>query len=117
MSTPSVGPPPNRERPGAPATGGGADYDDSVTRKAAPFSLRLSAKIDRLITDEATRTRRSKGSLIASLVEEALRTRLVPGVAFRDEDHNRRAWLMGTSLDVWQVIDARTNTWTKASSE
>ncbi|HMJ01967.1 MAG TPA: hypothetical protein VK506_03445, partial [Conexibacter sp.] len=26
--------------------------------------------------------------------------------AFRGDDYNRRAWLIGTSLDVWQVIDA-----------
>lgn len=77
-----------------------------MSRKAAPFSLRLSEEVDRLVTAEAKRTKRSKGSLVEALVEEALRTRLVPGVAFHDDDHNRRAWLMGTSLDVWQVIDA-----------
>ena len=74
--------------------------------KSAPFSLRLSAETDRLVTAEAKRTRRSKGSIVESLAEEALKARLFPGVAFRGADYNRRAWLIGTSLDVWQVIEA-----------
>jgi hypothetical protein len=77
-----------------------------MSRKSAPFSLRLSEQTDRLVTAEAKRTKRSKGSVIETLAEEALKARLVPGVAFRGDDYNRRAWLMGTSLDVWQVVDA-----------
>jgi len=77
-----------------------------MSRKSAPFSLRLSEKTDRLVTAEAKRTRRSKGTVIESLAEEALKARLVPGIAFRGDDYNRRAWLMGTSLDVWQAVDA-----------
>jgi uncharacterized protein (DUF433 family) len=38
--------------------------------------------------------------------EESLKARTVPGIAFRGDDCNRRAWLVGTSLDVWQVIEA-----------
>jgi uncharacterized protein (DUF433 family) len=74
--------------------------------KSAPFSLRLSEETNRLITEEAKRTKRSKGSVVEALAEEALKTRLVPGIAFRGDDHNRRAWVMGTSLDVWQVVEA-----------
>jgi uncharacterized protein (DUF433 family) len=74
--------------------------------KSAPFSLRLSEDVDRLITAEARRTKRSKGNVVEALAEEALKTRLVPGVAFRGDDYDRRAWLIGTSLDVWQVIEA-----------
>lgn len=77
-----------------------------MTGKSAPFSLRLSEDTDRLITAEAQRTKRSKGSVVETLAEEALKTRLIPGVAFRGEDYNRRAWLIGTSLDVWQVVEA-----------
>jgi len=40
-----------------------------------------------------------------SAPEEALKARLVPGIAFRGDNNNRRAWLIGTSLDVWQVIE------------
>lgn len=41
-----------------------------------------------------------------STTEEALKARVVPGIAFRGDDYNRRAWLIGTSLDVWQVVEA-----------
>jgi hypothetical protein len=74
--------------------------------KSAPFSLRLSDETDRLVTAEAKRTKRSKGSVVEALAEEALKVRTVPGIAFRGDDYNRRAWLIGTSLDVWQVIEA-----------
>lgn len=74
--------------------------------KSAPFSLRLSEETDRLVTAEAKRTKRSKGSVVETLAEEALKTRTVPGIAFRGDDYNRRAWLIGTSLDVWQAIEA-----------
>ncbi len=77
-----------------------------MASKSPPFSMRLSKETDRLITAEAKRTKRSKGSVVESLAEEALKARFIPGVAFRGDDYNRRAWLIGTSLDVWQVIEA-----------
>jgi uncharacterized protein (DUF433 family) len=77
-----------------------------VARKSAPFSLRLSERNDRLIAAEAQRTRRSKGHVVESLAEEALKTRLVPGIAFRGDDYDRRAWVIGTGLDVWQIVEA-----------
>ena len=38
--------------------------------------------------------------------EEALRAQMFPGIAFRGEGFERRAWVIGTAFDVWQVIDA-----------
>ena len=32
--------------------------------------------------------------------------RRCPGVAFRGPEHDRRAWLLGTALDIWEVIEA-----------
>ena len=32
--------------------------------------------------------------------------RLFPGIAFRGTDWERRAWVIGTALDVWQIVDA-----------
>jgi len=69
-----------------------------MSRKSPPFSLRLSEQTDRLVTAEAKRTKRSKGSVVETLAEEALKTRLVPGIAFRGDDYNRRAWL---PLTLW----------------
>lgn len=80
-----------------------------MATKSAPFSMRLSADTDVLVTAEARRTRRSKGAVIEALAEEALRTRLCPGIAFRGHDWARRAWVIGTALDVWQIIEAWQN--------
>lgn len=68
--------------------------------------MRLSPEVDALVSEEAARTRRSKGAVIEALAAEALRTRLFPGIAFRGVDWERRAWVMGTAFDVWQVIEA-----------
>lgn len=74
--------------------------------KSSPFSMRLSPGLDALVSEEARRTRRSKGAIVEGLAEEALRMRLFPGIAFRGADWERRAWVIGTAFDVWQVVDA-----------
>lgn len=74
--------------------------------KSEPFTLRLSRSMDALVTEEARRTRRSKGAVIEALAAEALRTRLFPGIAFRGVDWERRPWLIGTAFDVWEVVRA-----------
>jgi hypothetical protein len=33
--------------------------------------------------------------------------RLFPGIAFRGADWERRAGVIGTALDVWQIVEAR----------
>jgi hypothetical protein len=48
-------------------------------RKAAPFSMRLSDVTDQLVSEEARRTRRTKGAVVEGLAEEALRARRFPG--------------------------------------
>lgn len=68
--------------------------------------MRLSKDTDQLIAAEARRTRRSKGAVVESLAEEALRTRRFPGIAFRGSDWNRRPWVIGTALDVWEIVAA-----------
>ena len=77
-----------------------------MASKSEPFSMRLSQVTDELVTREARRTRRSKGAVVESLAEEALRTRRFPGIAFRGTDWNRRPWVMGTALDVWEIVAA-----------
>ena len=78
----------------------------SAKSKSAPFSMRLSKSMEALIDTEARRTGRSKGAVVEALAEEALRMRLFPGIAFRGTDWDRRAWVIGTALDVWQIVDA-----------
>lgn len=74
-------------------------------RKSRPFSIRLSPTTDRFVEAEARRTKRSKGAIVEALTEEAARMRRFPGIGFRDEDANRRAWVIGTGLDVWELIE------------
>lgn len=74
--------------------------------KSEPFSLRLSPVLEAMVSDEAKRTRRSKGAVVEALAEEALKTRLFPGVAFRGVDWERRPWVIGTALDVWEIVAA-----------
>ena len=76
-----------------------------MATKSAPFSMRLSQRMQALVDVEARRTGRSKGAIVEALAEEALRMRLFPGIGFKGTDWDRRAWVMGTGLDVWQVVD------------
>jgi len=40
---------------------------------------------------------------VEELAEEAAKTRLFPGIAFRGTP--RRAWVIGSGLDVWEIVD------------
>jgi uncharacterized protein (DUF433 family) len=62
--------------------------------------------MEALVEHEARRTGRSKGAVVEALADEALRMRLFPGIAFRGTDWDRRAWVMGTAFDVWQIVEA-----------
>jgi uncharacterized protein (DUF433 family) len=72
--------------------------------KSEPITVRLSPELDRWVSAEAKRTQRPKGTVIESLAQEALKARLFPGIAFRGDDWDRRAWVLGTSFDVWEVV-------------
>lgn len=74
-----------------------------VAAKSEPFSIRLSRSTDLYVTTEARRQKRSKGAIVEALTEEAARMRRFPGIGFRDDGPDRRAWLIGTGLDVWEV--------------
>ena len=69
--------------------------------------MRLSKRMEALVDVEAKRTGRSRGAIVEALAEEALRMRMFPGIAFRGVDWERRAWVVGTALDVWQIVDAQ----------
>lgn len=77
-----------------------------MATKSQPISVRLSSEVEEFVGIEAKRTRRSKGSVLESLVDEALRARRFPGVGFRGDDWERRPWVIGTAFDVWQIVDA-----------
>jgi uncharacterized protein (DUF433 family) len=72
--------------------------------KGEPFSVRFTLATDRTIAAEARRTRRSKSAIVEALAEEAARTRRFPGIGFRGDDVRRRPWVIGSGLDVWEII-------------
>ena len=73
-------------------------------KKAEPFSIRLRAEDDRFVKEEARRLQRSRGALVEAYASEAIRTRRYPGIAYRGDDYRRRAWVVGTGLDVWEIV-------------
>jgi uncharacterized protein (DUF433 family) len=74
--------------------------------KSQPFSVRLPARLDARISALARQTRRSKAAVLQSLADEADRCRRYPGIAFRGQDWARRPWVIGTGLDVWEIVRA-----------
>ena len=79
---------------------------ESRATKGEPFSIRLSKPTDRFVAEEARRTKRSKSAIVESLTEEAARMRRFPGIGFRGPEGGRDAWVIGTALDVWEIIEA-----------
>lgn len=74
------------------------------TLKGAPFSVRFTRPTDRMVEEEARRTRRSKSAIVESLTDEAIRMRRFAGISFRGEDAARRPWVLGSGLDIWEII-------------
>ncbi len=72
--------------------------------KGQPFNVRLQEDTEQLVEAEARRTRRSKSAVVEAFTEETARTRRFPGIAFRGDDARRRAWVIGSGLDVWEII-------------
>ncbi len=74
------------------------------TGKGEPFSVRFTRPTDRMVEEEAKRTRRSKSAIVESLAEEAIRTRRFAGIGFRGDDAARRPWVIGSGLDIWEIV-------------
>ena len=73
-------------------------------QKSQPFSIRLSRAVDLLVSEEMNRTGRSRSAVVEDLAEEAAKMRIFPGIGFRGPEP-RRAWVMGTGLDVWEIVE------------
>lgn len=68
--------------------------------------IRIGASLDREIAKEAERTGISRSAATVELIDEAIRLRRAPGIAFVDGVTGRRAVIAGTGLEVWEIIDA-----------
>ncbi len=71
--------------------------------RTQPFSIRLGALANLLVNDEVRRSGRPRSIVVEELAEEAAKARLHPGIAFRGRP--RRAWAIGSGLDVWEIIE------------
>lgn len=71
--------------------------------KSQPFSIRLNPQTDRLVADEIRRSGHSRSAVVEELTEEAAKSRLHPGIAFRGKP--RCAWVIGSGLDVWEIVE------------
>jgi uncharacterized protein (DUF433 family) len=68
--------------------------------------VRLPSVLAESIGREAEARGTSWSALVAELLEEGIRLRQVPGVAFADGATGRRAVVAGTGLDVWELVAA-----------
>lgn len=74
--------------------------------KSRPTSLRISESVEQYAAVEANRTKRIKSAVYESLLDEAVRVRLFPGIAFRGSDWQREPWVIGAGVDVWEIVEA-----------
>lgn len=81
-----------------------APTQSQKVRKGEPFSVRFTLPTDRVVQEEARRTHRSKSAVVELLAEEAVRTRRFAGIGFRGDDAGRRPWVIGSGLDVWEIV-------------
>ncbi len=75
-----------------------------MATKGRPFTIRLRRDFEELLEMEAWRSRRPKAQVLENLADEALRMRRFPGIGFMGPESDRRAYLLGTGLEVWEIV-------------
>lgn len=71
---------------------------------AETFTLRIPEETQRRLADRATGADSAPRTLAQRYVEEGLRMDEHPGIFFAEGPAGRRARLLGTGADVWEVI-------------
>jgi len=66
--------------------------------------LPIPEDLEREIDLETARRGASWSEIAVELLDEAIRMRRVPGIMFVDGPAGRRAAVVGTGLDVWEII-------------
>lgn len=69
------------------------------------FSLRVATRVFEALERRARETGETRTGLAERLLDEGLRREKHPLIWFREEGVRRRPRLIGTRLDVWQVIE------------
>lgn len=82
----------------------GAGTTKSRAGLANPHTVRRTYQSADAVRAEARRTRRTKSAVVEAFTEETARTRRFAGIAFRGDDARRRAWVIGSGLDVWEIV-------------
>jgi hypothetical protein len=70
-----------------------------------PTSFRLPEELLERLDSEAISAGSSATTLVASILDEGLKTRRFPGIVYRDGPTGRRAAVVG-GPDVWEIIRA-----------
>ena len=70
----------------------------------AARSVRFWDRVDEGVLALARRTGRDVSSVVNELLDEALKTRRIPGIVFADSRRGRMARLAGTGLAVHEII-------------
>lgn len=78
---------------------------DPSRRGTVSRSFRLTRSLVEALQGRAQERGESANALAERLIDEGLRREEHPLIAFRDGAAGRRAAIVGTRLDVWQVID------------
>lgn len=72
---------------------------------STPLSVRVSPLVGAYLKDTSQRIKRARGAVVQDLTDEAVKCRLFPGIAFRGDELSRRPWVIGTGLDVWEIVE------------
>ncbi len=67
-------------------------------------SLRIPAEVVKTIEELAEASRQDFSATAIELLTEAVKMRRCPGIVFADSPSGRRARVLGTGLDVWEII-------------
>ena len=76
-----------------------------MATKGRPFTVRLRPEVERRLEEEAERVRQPKTVMLEALADEGLRMRRFAGIGFMGPEYDRRAYLLGTGLEVWEVVE------------
>jgi len=77
----------------------------SSERGRTPFSTRLAAATLGRLRERAEELDEPQAALVERYIEEGIRMDAHPLIGFRDGAAGRRPALVGTRLDVWQVVE------------